>query len=93
MPIRKLFTFTGSYEGLTTLYDIAKSPLGDIVEGGTENDVTETENILCETGSGLGKTENFVHESEDAIDEQAAEQEVPEIVLEDVDKVGEWHTN
>ena len=92
MPIRILFAFTGSFEGLTTLYDIAKSPVGDIVEGGTENDLTDTDNDLRETGNGLGVTDNDMAEIEDAIHEQTAEQEVPEIVLEDVDKVGEWHT-
>jgi hypothetical protein len=93
LPIRILFTFTGSFEGLTTLYDIAKSPVGDIVEGGTENDLTDTDNDLRENGSGLGVTENDMADTEDAIHEQAVEQEVPEIVLEDVDKVGEWHTS
>jgi hypothetical protein len=93
LPIRILFTFTGSFEGLETLYDIAKSPVGDIVEGGTDNDLTDTENDLRETGSGLGVAENDVAETEDALLEQVAEQEVPEIVLEDADKVGEWHTS
>ena len=93
MPLRILFTFTGSYEELTTLYDVAKSPVGDIVEGGTENDLTDIDNDLRETGNGLGVTENDVAESEDGIHEQAAEQKVPEIVLEDADKVGEWHTS
>jgi hypothetical protein len=93
LPIRIPFTFTGSFEGLTTLYDVAKSPVGDIVEGRTENDLTDTDNDLRETGNGLGVTGSDVAESEDGIHEQAAEQEVPEIVLEDVDKVGEWHTS
>jgi len=93
LPIWILFTFTGSFEGLTTVYDIAKSPVGDIVEGGTENDLTDTNNDLRATGSGLGVTENDVADSEDVIHEQAAEQEGPKIVLEDVDKLGEWHTS
>jgi len=38
-------------------------------------------------------TENDVADSEDVIHEQAAEQEGPKIVLEDVDKLGEWHTS
>ena len=92
MPIRLLFTFTGSFEELTTPYDIAKSPVGDIVQGGTESDLTDTDNYLRETGSGVGVTENDGATTEDGIHEQAAEQELPEIVLEDVDKVGEWHT-
>jgi hypothetical protein len=92
LSIRISFTFPGSFEGLTALCDIAKSPLGDIAEGGTESDVTETENDVRETGSGLGVTDSDVAETKDAILEQPAEQEVPDIVLEDVDTVGEWHT-
>jgi hypothetical protein len=92
LSITILFTLTGSIEGLTSLYDIAKSPLGDIGEGETENDVTETENDLGETGSGLGVTETDLPEADDKIHDQATEQGVPETVLEDVDTVGEWHT-
>jgi hypothetical protein len=87
LSIRILFTFTGSFEGLTFLYDIAKSPLGDISEGGTESDQTETENDVRETGSGLGVTDSDVAENE-----RAAEQGVPDTVLDGVDTVGEWHT-
>ena len=100
MSIRILFTFTGSFEGLATLYDIAKSPVGDIAEGGTENDLTDTDTYLREPGSGVGVTDSGgvgVTDSGGAatgggVHEQAAGQDVPEIVLEDVDKVGEWHT-
>jgi hypothetical protein len=87
LSIRILLTFTGSFEELTALYDIAKSPLGDIAEGGTETDETETENDVRETGSGLGVTDSDVAETE-----RAAEQGVPDTVLGDVDTVGEWHT-
>ena len=92
MSITILFTFTGSFEGLATLYDIAKSPVGDIVEGGTENDLTDTDTYLREPGSGVGVTDSGGVATGGGVHEQAAEQDVPEIVLEDVDKVGEWHT-
>jgi len=92
LPIKILLTFTGLSEELTTPYDVAKSPVGDIVQGGTNSDLTDTDNYLRENGSEVGVTENGGAATEDGIHEQAAGKGVPEIVLEDVDRVGEWHT-
>ena len=38
-------------------------------------------------------TETDLAETEHEIHEQDAEEDVPEIVLEDVDNIGEWHTS
>jgi hypothetical protein len=111
---KNIVCLTGSFEGLTSLYDTAKLPLGHIGARETHNDVGDsetasrnterdfteaesdlgdTENDLAETANDLGAAENDLAETvKDLGDyEPVKEQDIPDIVLEDMDELGEWH--
>jgi hypothetical protein len=69
--------FSGPFEELSSLYHIANLPLGDTGAGRTEPDLAGAENDLDETKREINELNT---------------EDVPEIVLENMDEVGEWHT-
>jgi hypothetical protein len=99
-PQKNIVCLTGSFEGLTSLYDIAKLPLGHIRARETQNDAGHSETAsrntatdLTEAESDLGTIENDLAETVKDLGDYkpVQEQDIPEIVTEDMDELGEWH--